>query len=438
MKRVFIVIITVLLMLVNVGCSAFEAEKGKYRIDYYIEQEDGFTLYKREDKIADVGTLTITPISIQGYAFDENNENNVLTGEVTLEKKTVFCVYYVLQRLNVTYMLDEREVYYQTQTSAFLALSETKPSVPYKEGFVFKYWKNEKGQQVNFSATTSKDITLYAHWEESREIDNYENYAEDYYAYLGEEEYILTVTADKKASLKKDGALLREGNVRITTDGYARFSFDVMDNGLQETKGYFKGLRLYLTQEQTVVFSKFGHLIEDFEEKTSLEKVENKIYKSWFNNGSIQTATLSLLEDASQIPVTHDTKNYGGVLKTELQKKEANEDYYGGGCTVKFDELPKVKDGNKKLKLKVRIFVEDRLSAENEVIVLYTLDKWGHSQRTELYQWYTVGKQAGEWITLEITADKMFGGAEEMIAGLCIKSFRDDNFYLDYITYLYE
>ena len=82
--------------------------------------------------------------------------------------------------------------------------------------------------------------------------------------------------------------------------------------------------------------------------------------------------------------------------------------------------------------------VEDRLSAENEVIIFYTLDKWGHSQRTEFYQWYTVGNRAGEWITLEITADKMFGGTEEMIAGLCIKSYRDDNFYVDYISYCYE
>ena len=122
----------------------------------------------------------------------------------------------------------------------------------------------------------------------------------------------------------------------------------------------------------------------------------------------------------------------------ELQKKEANEDYYGGGCTVKFDELSKTKNGSKSLKLKVRILVEDRLSAENEVIIFYTLDKWGHSQRTEFYQWYTVGNRAGEWITLEITADKMFGGTEEMIAGLCIKSYRDDNFYVDYISYCYE
>lgn len=426
-------------MILNTGCGASsKEEKGKYQINYYIEQEDGFTLYKQEDKIADLGALTLAPPSIKGYEFDANNEKNILTGEITLETKAVFCVYYILERLNVTYMINAQEVYYKAETSAFLALSETKPADPQKEGVVFQYWKNEMGQQVNFATTTSKDITLYAHWAESEEIGDYEDYVADYYAYIDEQEYILSLTSDKKAILKREGAVLREGNLRITTDGYVHFDFDVIENVAQETKGYFKGLRLYLLQEQNVVFSKFGHLINDFEVKTSIEKVENKIYKSWFNNGSIQTAEISLLEDASQMPVTYNTTNYDGVLKVELQKKEANEDYYGGGCTIKFDELSKVKNGNKSLKLKIRILIEDRLSAENEVIVLYTLDKWGHSQRTEFYQWYTIGNQAGEWMTLEIAADKMFGGTEEMIAGLCIKSFRDDNFYVDYINYCYE
>ena len=439
MKRVFIFILTFFLIILNTGCDNFSKdEKGKNQINYYIEQEKGFTLYKQEDKIAPLGALTIMPPSIKGYEFDTDNEKNVLTGEITLDAKTVFCIYYILEHLTVTYMLNEQETYYEATTSAFLALSETKPNDPQKEGLVFKYWKNEMGQQVNFATATSKDIILYAHWGESEEIENYGDYAADYYAYIDEQEYILSLTSDKKAVLKKEGTVLREGNLRITSDGYAYFDFGFIDSDLQASKGYFKSLRLYLMQEQNIVFSKFAHLINDFETETSIEKVENKIYKNWFNNGSVQTATISLVEEASQLPVTYNTTNYNGVLKVELQKKEANEDYYGGGCTVKFDELSKTKNGSKSLKLKVRILVEDRLSAENEVIIFYTLDKWGHSQRTEFYQWYTVGNRAGEWITLEITADKMFGGTEEMIAGLCIKSYRDDNFYVDYISYCYE
>ena len=84
-------------MILNAGCDNFlQDKKGKYQIDYYIEKESGFTLYKQEDKIASLGTLTITPPSIKGYEFDGDNEKNVLTGEITSEAKAVFCIYYIL------------------------------------------------------------------------------------------------------------------------------------------------------------------------------------------------------------------------------------------------------------------------------------------------------------------------------------------------------
>lgn len=438
MKKLYACIIIFCCLLLQVSCGDNnQAKKGKYQINYYIEQEGEFTLYKQEEKLAVIGELTIVPQSIKGYEFAKENENNVLTNEITLTDTAIFKIYYNLKKLNVSYMLDEVQEYKKVELSAFSVLKESRPVNPIKEGYVFDCWRYLNGNKVDFNSKITNDLFIYAGWNNSTEVVDYTKFEGQYYGFIDNDEFILSIGSDKKATLLKNGGVISETVVTISTDSYANFGTDIFGKTSSKTKAFFSGMSLNIVGNNDICFSKNGHLIYDFNDNESLENVQGKIYKSWFNSKSISTATVSLIDRYGEMPTTYETTNYDGVLKAELAKKESNADYYGGGCTILFSELPKEKTG-KSLKIRLGILVEDRLDAENEVIILYTLDKNGNSDRSDLYKWYTIGNSASEWLILEISADKMFGGESECVSGLCVKSYRDDNFYIDYICYIYE
>ena len=84
-------------------CEVVRPEMAQYKVEYYL---DGAIDDSRTQTLeAEVGeTVTVTPAAIAGYAFDEDNENNVLSGTVAADGSLVLKLYYT--KSNITFETD--------------------------------------------------------------------------------------------------------------------------------------------------------------------------------------------------------------------------------------------------------------------------------------------------------------------------------------------
>lgn len=84
-------------------CEVVRPEMAQYTVEYYL---DGAIDSSRTQTLeAEVGeTVTVTPAVIAGYAFDEDNENNVLSGTVAADDSLVLKVYYT--KSDITFETD--------------------------------------------------------------------------------------------------------------------------------------------------------------------------------------------------------------------------------------------------------------------------------------------------------------------------------------------
>lgn len=84
-------------------CEVVRPEMAQYKVEYYL---DGAIDDSRTQTLeAEVGeTVTVTPAAIAGYAFDEDNENNVLSGTVAADDSLVLKVYYT--KSDITFETD--------------------------------------------------------------------------------------------------------------------------------------------------------------------------------------------------------------------------------------------------------------------------------------------------------------------------------------------
>ena len=84
-------------------CEVVRPEMAQYKVEYYL---DGAIDSSRTQTLeAEVGeTVTVTPAAIAGYAFDEDNENNVLSGTVAADDSLVLKLYYT--KSDITFETD--------------------------------------------------------------------------------------------------------------------------------------------------------------------------------------------------------------------------------------------------------------------------------------------------------------------------------------------
>lgn len=84
-------------------CEVVRPEMAQYTVEYYL---DGAIDSSRTQTLeAEVGeTVTVTPAAIAGYAFDEDNENNVLSGTVAADDSLVLKLYYT--KSDITFETD--------------------------------------------------------------------------------------------------------------------------------------------------------------------------------------------------------------------------------------------------------------------------------------------------------------------------------------------
>lgn len=161
-----------------------------YTVEYYTENLDGsYQLESSDGTFSGVIELEATakPITIHGFTFDEDNENNVISGIVAEDGSTVLKLYYTrssytltvdfggeqikvaltdLDRRGYSYPVGEKEiadevytVVYGTNISEYLAddLTET--------GYTFAGWFDADGNEYTADSTMPyKDITITAKW----------------------------------------------------------------------------------------------------------------------------------------------------------------------------------------------------------------------------------------------------------------------------------
>ena len=147
-------------------------QEAAYKVEYYLRNTDreveGYNLEETAVFTGIVNSAVTAEIKdFEGFTFDENNENNILTGTVSEDGTTTLKVYYDRNYYNITYLLNGGEATgladkYMYGKEMILSKAVT------KEGYRFAGWyedENFEGRPITrIEATRTGDITLYAKW----------------------------------------------------------------------------------------------------------------------------------------------------------------------------------------------------------------------------------------------------------------------------------
>ena len=145
----------------------------KYNVEKYFMETDGTTYTldsaKSETKYDGVAGVekTITPDEYEGFTFDSDNANNVLTAMVKGDGTTAFKVYYDRNKVKVTINDKEEEKYYGEEIN-----EEDMPEHPTApEGMEPDGWVDGNGDPVEFPVKVgTEDIVIEPNYKAS-EID---------------------------------------------------------------------------------------------------------------------------------------------------------------------------------------------------------------------------------------------------------------------------
>ena len=135
----------------------------EYNIQKYFMGTDGKTYTldaeKSETKYDGVAgeSKTITPDTYEGFTFDADNENNVLTATVNGDGSTIFVVYYDRNTIKVTINGEEEDMYYGEE----ITTPENVPEEEIPEGNKQDGWVYENGDPVTFPVKVgTEDIVI--------------------------------------------------------------------------------------------------------------------------------------------------------------------------------------------------------------------------------------------------------------------------------------
>lgn len=135
----------------------------KYNIEKYFMETDGKTYTldpaKSETKYDGVAGVekTITPDTYEGFTFDSDNENNLLTAMVKGNGTTTFKVYYDRNKVDVTINDKTEQKYYGEEIDEPAAVPEEE--IP--EGKKQDGWVDENGDPIEFPITVgTEDIVI--------------------------------------------------------------------------------------------------------------------------------------------------------------------------------------------------------------------------------------------------------------------------------------
>ena len=143
----------------------------EYKVEYYTEKLDGS--YELNSTATFTGTtdsvVTAEQKVIEGFEFNENNNNNVKQGTVKPDGSLTLKLYYTRKTFTVTLDVNEgNELENNTKQVKYEAEYGELPE-PSREGYTFIGWYNSKvdGDKVTTTTTVEKseNHTIYAHWQ---------------------------------------------------------------------------------------------------------------------------------------------------------------------------------------------------------------------------------------------------------------------------------
>ena len=139
-----------------------------YKVQHYQQnlEDTGYTLANTEEKTGTTGaTVIATKKDYSGFTYDENNAENVVSGEVTADGKLVLKLYYTRNSYKVSYTLNGSSYNTNTENTYKYGATVTKeanPTIP--EGNTFSGWAVEtEGVQFNEDGQftmPAKDVTV--------------------------------------------------------------------------------------------------------------------------------------------------------------------------------------------------------------------------------------------------------------------------------------
>jgi len=207
-----------------------------YKVEWYDAEED--KLIKTEDRQAmyeDTVNVKEEDKSVEGYVYDENNENNLITVEV-VDNTAVLKLYFTKERFTYTLTYDanggENAPVAQTETSTDKQIEFTIPSEkPSRRGYKFLGWADEKSTAVAHNAgdkiTLEQNITLYAVWERDEEQRNDLSYTVEYYK-DGTKDSEQTITESVQVL---DTAIVVDQTKINTTNKYEGYDLEKIQKG---------------------------------------------------------------------------------------------------------------------------------------------------------------------------------------------------------------
>lgn len=459
-KRVLAAVLTATVAVGAAFSGCFKAERVpdekttySYMVSYYFENKNGqFELGKSESKkiaLSDSSYAVRVP-NFEGYTFDEDNVANVTTLELQSAGVNVYYLYYEIAEYTVTALAADGSVWatqkvsYGEKAVEFVA--------PKKKDHVFVEWRVSGGAAYSFNSVVKKDVVLEPEWAASdEEADNAYVAATWYFTDENQKEHKLILSSKNEVEVLTDGKTDGYGSYFYGADGFVELTVSAGSK-----KGEYvceiDGLHMDFGGND---YTKNGYVLYDFESAAELSVVSGAIPEDpW--GGQRSTATLSWVDErtANALPMIVGSKTHAGAVKVALKKMSYDgvtntaNDFYRGGAKVNFETpLPAEKDG-KRLVIVFGMYMSDYKGGDNavrsvddEVILLNTLDSEGKAGGSGTGRWVTMGRQPNvinaDWVSLELSGDGIHTGEDGKVYGVSMRSYRDDDFYIDYISYYY-
>lgn len=148
-----------------------------YTIERYYETVDGSDYTKTTASFTGTAfeSITVAETATDGFTFDSNNENNVLTGTVAADGSLVLKAYYTRNSYTISFDTDGgNEIESITQKYGSVI---TQPDNPIKAGYEFYRWLTAENATFSFTTMPFADVALTAVWSNSTGV----NYVVRYY-----------------------------------------------------------------------------------------------------------------------------------------------------------------------------------------------------------------------------------------------------------------
>ena len=220
----------------------------RYTVEHWTEDLDGegYTLRETEANLTGVTDTTATAEakSYEGFRFDEDNENNVLTGVITGDGKLVLKVYYARNSYEVSYDYGAAPtgasqlpgtVSYKYGAEVRVADKATAP------GYTFDGWKKDNAEVTSFTMPAGA-VQLMGRFTANTDT-GYK--VEHYQQNLAGDAFVLFETEEQNATT--------DTHVSATPKDYTGFTYDGTVDGTV-TEGNVAGdgslvLKLYYTRD---------------------------------------------------------------------------------------------------------------------------------------------------------------------------------------------